>query len=209
MKWFKKMVIKIIAEYMQNYLDVMNAQAEVLRDLVDKSDRLRNMILQVESRFQSDLGGLKIFIDKSLTKKDITDIVEHKIRLFECDYDAKLDGLRIYVNDKTLETGLGEIFVKETLNNYHKSFRSDIHNLEERTSGLEQSKMQLDEGIVSMTRKQLMGFIDQRLDTFENGVNIKLNGLKIYVNDKLCDGGKGSDVEMLKKLARMEPENGE
>ena len=60
----------------------------------------------------------------------------------------------------------------------------DINNLEERIKFLEELKGRLDDGIILMTKQQLLKLIEQKIEVFEGNISNKMSGLMVYVNDK-------------------------
>ena len=80
----------------------------------------------------------------------------------------------------------------------------DINNLEERIKFLEELKGRLDDGIILMTKQQLLKLIEQKIEVFEGNISNKMSGLMVYVNDKTAGNGKFRDIDLLKKLARLE-----
>lgn len=85
-----------------------------------------------------------------------------------------------------------------------KLTQANVLDLLSRVTELEEIKDRLDDGIVLMTKLQLLELIERKIEVFEGNITNKISGLMTYVNDKTAYKPVVQDTELLKKLAKLE-----
>jgi len=128
----------------------------------------------------------------------LIDVLEDKFSRIDKDLKSGLESLTNSLNSADLSH-------EDKRNELSKSLNDLLARLDLRVNEFEDFKTQMDAGIISLTKTKLLQLIEQKIEVFEGNINNKMSGLMIYVNDKTSgDRGQVYDVNLLKKLARLE-----
>lgn len=198
MKWLDKKILDISASEAQEkrIKDLECKVSESKKEVILLTLALRKSEAQVDDLWKGQKNLNTSFLND--TKQLATQIEENKKTANEY-IDSTVHSLVGSV--KTMTDELSRIESKED---------QGLINLHARVNAVEEIHARLDDGIILMTKAKLLQLIDQKIEVFEGNINNKMSGLMIYVNDKAqaVQSGRLQDVELLKKLARLEGENG-
>jgi hypothetical protein len=143
--------------------------------LKELSDRISKLEVVEAPASKEELMGLVIDMNKSLY-----DAIE-KLQI-EVKKDTGVSEIRAMVDGMVDETG----------------------RILKQVEALDSQFSALDQGVMTLTKKELLKTIDQKVEVFEGNVLAKISGLMVYVNEKTAFEGRPGDTEVLKKLARLE-----
>lgn len=206
MKWLEDKIYKVVHHSLGPLLE---RHEKTIKDLNDKVSELKkDSILQATALKRLDM--------ERVTQKNLDDarkawepsfctLSNDITKIFGLIEEEKknVDGALNMVNDIIC----GSI---KKLNEEGDFIKNNLNDLGITVLNLSEIKDRMDDGIVLMTKAKLLQLIDQKIEVFEGNINNKMSGLMIYVNDKAqaMQSDRLQDVDLLKKLARLEGENG-
>lgn len=207
MDWLEKKIVELIHKHFGQKLDIQDQKIlEIKNRVFDKGEDLRrdfnNFIVEATEAYlpKDALKEMQNRFDERL----------HPILQLLKDSDHRIGELEVDHLDHNQK--LGEQFLEavkylnERIDQENFNRKSEFESLLTRVKDFEEIKFRMDDGIVLMTRNKLLSLIEQKIEVFEGNINNKMSGLMTYVNDKTTHvtNGKTPDVELLKKLARLE-----
>ena len=212
MKWLDNAINKIVEKIEVKISGFDNLLSDIGDKLISQKEQIDALEKQLKEFDKSNTAeGIEFMNSLTTLDENIHNLRENiSIRI---DNETKLINEKQKLTEEDIvkrETKIREDLSKIVISSGVKFFeRIDsiavaFKGAEERIKILEEIKDRLDDGIILMTKQQLLKLIEQKIEVFEGNISNKMSGLMIYVNDKTNGNGKLHDTELLKKLARLE-----
>lgn len=220
MKWIENIVNKVVQKIEEKINGIVEIQLKAMGDIKKLESMQHNMEASIEEiRHLADFNQTaqkKLNIDAIREAKNIgnelagfkVNIQKETLRLYD---QIERNSQDIATNKQMfekLESELNHINqdLLISINSINSNQGKDYQKINDRLSVIEEIKNKMDDGIILMTKKQLLNLIEQKIEVFEGNIDNKMSGLMCYVQEKTTQvvTGKSKDVALLKKLAQLE-----